>query len=468
MSFAAWFEGLPEPRRAELARRFSQAVVADGLVVYKADEDRFLPIPCILTPEAIAPARLAGLARDADLVLRGTIKLCRHLLEQGGGERLMASFTPLEKACLARDPARLARVATARVDYFLGPGDRPQALELNATIPAMQGYSDIIARRWIEAVGAERGLSPEAVARLVARAVRNTADLLEGLRAHYRLLGGQAEAPSILIVSRRGDAQVGELGWYVRAFSAAGHRAEHAFVDEVGLDGEGRLEARGRRWDLLYRHIFARRVEPGSALGRLLLDPGPNVVLNPVVSPLEVKGMLGLLHEALVDAELAARFGLDADELDAVARVVPWTRVLARGAASLPDGSRTDDLAAWATAHGSGLVLKRSWDYGGKSVHLGPETPDWRARVEAAVADDDLWVVQEYVPPRPTRHLLVEPQGPTWRELYVDISAYASHGAGVHPGGGVCRASGSKIVNILGGGGLTPLLPSDVLDELFA
>ena len=30
-----------------------------------------------------------------------------------------------------------------------------------------------------------------------------------------------------------------------------------------------------------------------------------------------------------------------------------------------------DDLVAWITAHGERLVMKRSWDYGGKSVHIG-------------------------------------------------------------------------------------------------
>jgi hypothetical protein len=468
MTFASWFEGLPPERRARLTRSFSEAVLADGLRVYKADLDTWIPIPCVLTPEAIEPAALASLARDAHVLLSATIKLCRHLLRHGGGERLMSSFTPLEKECLARDPDRLARVAIARVDSFIDARGAAKALELNATIPAMMGYSDIIVRRWVEAVAEERGLAAGVTAGLVRRAARNSDELLASLLAHYRLLGGREEHPSILIVARRGDSQLGELGWYERAFAAAGHRAALVFVDEVDLDGQGRMGARGARYDLLYRHIFARRVEPSSAMAKLLLDPGPNVVLNPVVSPLEVKGMLALLHEILGDGARAAALGLTDEELATIARAVPWTRVLARGPATLPDGSQAADLAAWAAAHGPVLVLKRSWDYGGKSVHLGPDTPDWRARVEAAADDPDPWVVQELVPPQPVRHLLVEDGVPTWREMFVDVSAYANHGVDARPTGGVCRASGSKIVNILGGGGLTPLVTTDVLRDLFA
>jgi hypothetical protein len=80
-------------------------------------------------------------------------------------------------------------------------------------------------------------------------------------------------------------------------------------------------------------------------------------------------------------------------------------------------------------------------------------------------------VVQELIKPVPHRHLLVERDAAgraaaAWRELYVDVSAYANLGDAPRPRGGVCRASSSRIVNILGGGGLTPVLTDPVLDAL--
>jgi hypothetical protein len=274
----------------------------------------------------------------------------------------------------------------------------------------------------------------------------------------------------------------------VRAWRAAGHRVRHAVVDEVRLGADGRCTAGGESFDLVYRHIFARRVDLASDFGRALVDPPPGcIVVNPVVSPLEVKGMLAFLHGALDDAALARALALGDAERDAVARLVPWTRLLVPGPATLPDGSTAPDLPAWVAAHPERLVLKKSWDYGGKSVVLGPEADDakvrarmaetfagaadWPRFVAAAAAQDDLFVVQEFVAPTPRRHLLVEraPGGghtAAWRDLFVDVSAYCNLGDAPRPRGGACRASGSRIVNILGGGGLTPLVPTDVAEDL--
>ena len=141
-------------------------------------------------------------------------------------------------------------------------------------------------------------------------------------------------------------------------------------------------------------------------------------MFNPISSHLEVKGMLGLLSAAAADDADAARIGLDVDERMAVARAVPWTRLLQHGPTTGPDGEAIDELAAWVRAHGRALVLKRSWDYGGKGVYLGNELADgaasearlrtllgrapadvvgWDALVDFALADRDAWVVQELV-----------------------------------------------------------------------
>jgi hypothetical protein len=59
----------------------------------------------------------------------------------------------------------------------------------------------------------------------------------------------------------------------------------------------------------------------------------------------------------------------------------------------------------------------------------------------------------------------VTPDGLSAGELYRDISTYGGLGP-VHPTGSVVRAAASPIVNILGGGGLAPVIPADVWDRL--
>jgi hypothetical protein len=453
-----------------LAGRYAALLEQRGLTVYRAAEDRFVPIAPTLTPEIIDDAELAALAADAELLLSAAAKACRWTLTDPAGRAaaaaLYAGFTPLEHELVGRDPERLFTVATARVDYFRGADGVARALELNATIPAMQGYSDLVLHTWLELCGRRD---------LIARAGSNTAELLAALVAHYRRAGGHAERPAIAIVSRRGDAQLGELRHYERAFADAGHLTRHVFVDELVRAADGAASACGQRFDLLYRHIFVRRLEPGSVLADLLADPGPTVVLNPCLSPLEVKGVLGLLHQDLAHPALP----LDDDERGAIARRVPWTRVLARGPAVTLDGP-VADLCAWAAANPERLVLKRSWDYGGKGVFIGPDAAaqagrmaeiypgcrGWPELVERAAADPNVWVAQELVAPVPARHLLVTGGGPEWHEVFVDINAYACLGVDVRPRGGVCRASSSKIVNIAGGGGVAPLVTRSVLAAL--
>jgi hypothetical protein len=79
------------------------------------------------------------------------------------------------------------------------------------------------------------------------------------------------------------------------------------------------------------------------------------------------------------------------------------------------------------------------------------------------------FVVQEVVETRPETHLLCSGAEPTPTELFVDFSAYASVGLPEQPAwGGVCRGSPSHIVNIVGGGGVLPLITTGVARSLLA
>jgi hypothetical protein len=478
--FAPWFESLSVDRQHALAARYADDLAGAGLTVYHAAENRMAPIAPSLSPEVVDDDFLDGLVADARVLLTAATETAIWSLTEGKahGDRLYHGFTPLEWECLRRDPQRLRRLATARVDSFRDEHGRARALEVNATIPAMQGYSDLIAHRWIRLIGEARGLSRPAVEELVARNGSNTADLAASIRAHYAAAGGAKASPSVLIVSRRGDSQLGELLYYERTFPSLGLPARHAWVDEVEVDAEGHARHEGERFDVVYRHIFARKVDPALPFARLLVDPGPTVLLNPVVSPIEVKGLLAFLS----DPGHPARARFDERTQAVLDRILPWTRLLTPGPGTLDGGERVEDLVAWVAAHPAEVVVKRSWDYGGKGVFLGPDvgeeatraklaewygTPEWPAFVARAAAEPGGWIVQGLVPPKPVQHLIVEAGVPTWRELFVDLNAYANLGVAAVPTGGVCRASGSRIVNILGGGGLAPFVRRSVIEKLF-
>jgi hypothetical protein len=431
---------------AEVGRAAARAAWDDGLSVLKPD-GAVVPIPLVAEPEAFPREALAALAAEARAILSGAVKLARALLARGDArdrEALLGPFEGLAAEAMAHLFADAPCPAlVARVDFLRDAAGAPRALELNATIPAMPAYADLAAHHWLRAAARARGLAPRQAEDLVARCGSNMEKLREALVAHYRERGGTRARPSIAIVARPGDAQIGELRRLARHFRQMGHEAANLTP----------AECEPERWDVLYRHVWAHRTPPDAPFARALRDPARFVLANPVNGLLEAKALFARLSEASEDPGLAGAAGLDAAERAAAGRL-PWTRRL--------DAA----LAPRVAAERERFVLKRSWDYGGKSVHLGAETApaEWERVVAAAAADAVAggFVAQERVvtPRRPATR--VAPEGTGSGDLYRDVSTYCGLGA-VAPDGSVVRAAAHPVVNILGGGGLAPVVPADVV-----
>jgi len=425
-----------------------------GMTVRKPD-GTVVPIPLLAEPEVFSRAELDAAAREAELILSGSVKLARALLASGDARdraALVEPFSGLEAEAMARlfDEAPLP-VMVARVDFLIPEdGGAPRALELNATIPAMPAYADLAAHSWLREAAAARGMTPRQAGELVAACGSHMERLRQALVAAYQDRGGTRSRPSIAIVSRPGDAQIGELRRLEAHFRDQGHEVANLLPAECLPED----------WDLLYRHVWAHRVAPGDPFARALLAPGKYPLHNPVNGLLEAKALFARLSECAEDAALAGRAGLDAAERAAAARL-PWTRRLDAAAAARIKADR------------AGYVIKRSWDYGGKSVHLGAELDQaaWEKVVDESAADGKGggFIAQEriFAVKKPATRIAGPTAGvdETHGILYRDISTYCGLGR-VRPGGSVVRAASSPIVNILGGGGLAPVVPADVLERL--
>lgn len=434
----------------EVGRAAARLAWEGGMTVLKPD-GAVVPIPLLAEPEVFSRAELEAAAREAELILSAAVKLARALL-QGGDERdraaLVEPFSGLEAEAMARlfEEAPLP-VMVARVDYLIPEGGGPpRALELNATIPAMPAYADLAAHSWLRAAARARGRTEREAGALVAACGSHMERLREALEAAYRARGGGKARPSIAIVARPGDSQIGELRRLTAHFRARGHRVENLLpTDCVPED-----------WDLLYRHVWAHRVPPDAPFARALRAPGRYPVYNPVNGLLEAKALFARLSECAEDGALALRAGLDEAERGAAARL-PWTRRL--------DAA----LAPRIKAERRRFVLKRSWDYGGKSVHLGAELDQaaWERVVDEALADrrGGGFVAQERIFAIRKPATRIAGDEITRGDLYRDLSTYCGLGPS-RPGGSVVRAAASPIVNILGGGGLAPVITEDVMDQL--
>ena len=91
----------------------------------------------------------------------------------------------------------------------------------------------------------------------------------------------------------------------------------------------------------------------------------------------------------------------------------------------------------------------------------------WARAVEEALADarGGGFVAQERIFAVRSPATRIAPEGASRGVLYRDLSTYCGLGPS-RPDGSVVRAAASPIVNILGGGGLAPVVPEDVVEAL--
>ena len=456
-----------------------------GLAV-TAKDGSTKPIPITATPIVCDEKEIQRRVQLTTRLSSAGFKMAKAILQGESRPLLFDAMSPIEKAVLERTADGVERLATTRVDYFVLAG-KPRALELNTTIPAMQGYSDIAASSFIEAVGREAGMKDHHIAGLMAKNGSNALALYRALLQGYAAEWKDASPQRIAILCRPNDAQITELRYLADRFNEWG--TETAVVHPDQLSGDGAVKAGGKAYDLVYRHLFVRRLEeaPSPYVQELVSEIGGKraVVLNPPSAQVEVKTTFALLSMALENRALREDARLSDHELQAIKETVPWTRPFRHAPGIDEDQSRIQQLIEQVAAEPKKYVLKRAWDYGGKAVFLGKAvgTALYDERVKAAYGTSLPWaelckraaedpvgggfVVQEVVDTQPEPHTLCTETGIDQTSLYVDFSAYGSVGLDPLPKwGGVCRGSISAIVNIMGGGGVIPLITRDVAQSL--
>ncbi len=415
---------MPEGARDALAAKAQRCASLRGLMRGAT------PIPLVLSPCSLPREELRQLGSEARLLVSALVKVARELIERRPAKArlLFHHLAPLELEALKTRWREAEELLLARVDWFVDQRGRAYALEVNATIPAMPVYSDAAVRGWLEAV--RPNASDEGNP-------RNAPWLIDAL---LRVSRHRAQPVQVQILHRDGDPQRTELDALVALLKERGIAARTCTPLDVALDGDPHR--------VLYRHLFARNVDAASALGRAFLDPQRHGMWNRVDGWLETKGLF-----AELSLEQDAKFLTEAERA-AVKVLVPWTRLI-------------DDIEDRELGDGDAFVLKKSHDYGGKSVVIGRETG--RAAFARALAtarrdEPGSWVAQRLIDAPAIPRWLVQQDRALRLPLHLDISTYASLVDGVPDGGSVCRAAPGLVVNIVGGGGVAPLFADDVLD----
>jgi hypothetical protein len=438
-------------------RRLKEELLRRRVAVYRVADSAWIPIPVALTATVVTASDWKDLERDARMILGAFPKIQRWLCDsrrQPLLERLYEGLTGLEMVVSKHEPEVFWGHATIRMDLFWHQ-DAIKVIEVNCTIPAMQAYSDNVFGAWTNAGGEAESES------------NNVGELLNSLLSLYRGDGGMLSRPRIAILHRQGDSQLGELLWLKREWSRMGFETLLATPETLSRAGDLWLVG-GIPCDLVYRHIFAWRLEK-SAVANALMDNRRFHIYNPASAHYESKGFLALLSHLASTDDMARDADLTEDEIRAIRHRVPWSRLLGRLDNAVPFQSVESRLA--------GLVLKRSVGYGGHQVFMGDawDSDETQARLRhmtslvghisfatfaawAETRDTSLWIAQERMSGARRKTQVLTANGiETWNAWY-DASLFLNTKGSPICHGGVSRVATTPVVNIGTGGGLAPFV----------
>lgn len=255
------------------------------------------------------------------------------------------------------------------------------------------------------------------------------------------------------------DEQV-DVARYLR--ERHGLRVTHADPTELRLRG-------GRVWhgddpvDLAYRDYAVADLLELADDG---VDVEPMKVLlreNRMVSSIAAELDQKSCWEVFTDPLLSHRY-FGPTEQAMFNRHVPWTRVVADRATTLPEG-RAGSLLEYARTAQEHLVLKPDRGYGGEGIMLGPAVAatDWESALAAALADEQRWVVQQLVAIPLREFPVLAPDGRVAMEPFYTVMGFAASDDGLAI---LARASQKQVVNVAQHGGLCAVLVCNSRPEI--
>jgi hypothetical protein len=228
----------------------------------------------------------------------------------------------------------------------------------------------------------------------------------------------------------------------------------HADPSELRLRGD-EVYFEDHRVDLVYRDYSVLDLLEVAAEG---VDVEPMRRLfreNRVVSSIGAELDQKSCWEVFTDPVLAERH-FTPDERWCFQHHILWTRVVGQRRTALPSGE-TGDLLEYARREREGLVLKPSRGYGGEGVLLGHTIPqsEWERALDAALADEELWVIQRLAQIPVLEVPMLGPDGMLRPEAFYQVMGFASSPSSLAV---LARASQRQVVNVAQGGGMCAVM----------
>lgn len=399
------------------------------------------PLCSVLRPRFLTPEQYALLRKRIAVLLSAFDKLYRAAMAEPA-IRAQFRLTDWEEELIRADPGFSEPSPVSRLDaFFVHERGGLKFTEYNAETPAAASYNDVLAAVFLGLPAMREFLRTHEVT-----APHSRHNVLHALVAAYLEWSGRREKPRIAIIDWKDVPTYSEFVITQEYFRELGYECTITDPQSCEYRG-GRLYADGFETDLVYKRVLINELIEWGGLDQPLVRAVRDGAVC-MVNPFRCK----LLHKkaslAALSDEANARL-LTAEERDAVAAHIPWTRVVEERRTTADGGDV--ELVPYIVANQARLVLKPNDEYGGKGIVLGWEVSpaEWEEVVRAALAEP--YVVQERVElPREPFPSLVDGRLEMIDRI-VDTAPFCFHGS--YMDGCLSRLSTASLVNVTAGSG---------------
>jgi hypothetical protein len=403
------------------------------------------PVCSVLRPMFVTERQYEQVRRDATLALSAIERLCRAMMAD---EKLRAEMglTPNEERLISIAPGFGAPDASGRLEASFDPDGEFRFVEYNADPPCGLLYDDALSEIFLEMDVMREFARERPLRRLEIRPC-----VLETLLCCYREWGGR-DQPHIAIVAWNESPVLAEFEICREYFESRGYPTIIADPNELEYRG-GWLRVRDFRINLVYKRVAAGELLCGEGLSHPLIRSARDRAACVVNSFRAQALMKNSLFALLDDPQCESLF--TGDEVEALRRRVPWTRVLREGFTTY--GGRRVDLIDFVAGRREDLILKPNGDHGGRGAALGWQCDDdeWNRAVNDRLGAS--FIVQERVGARQEPFPTLSSGQITFEDRHVDFAPYTWLGDSVE-GAGVKLSAPMSLNGSAGGGSTTPML----------
>jgi glutathionylspermidine synthase len=405
------------------------------------------PMPLLLKPNFLSKRQYHAVSYAVEIISSALTKFIHLYLNDPDVQDIM-KFSDKENYLFSFDPGYTNPLVISRLDAFLQDYSI-RFLEFNCDSPAGTAYSDVMEKGFSKLFGEYPFMKKWEIIYMYRQEL-----LLEALLQCYHEFRANnpsfPERPVIAIVDWVDVSTSSEFLILQDFFEKRGLKTVVGSPVNFSISG-GNAYMGDQEVHLVYKRVITRelldRWEEVQEFIRCIAENRVcccNSFQSYIVGNKKILAMI-------TDPRFQHVF--NRKELAIIKQTIPWTKILSDSKVKYRSG--TVHLRDFILKSKNSLVLKPANLYGGKDVHLGPETDHetWEGIMNEHLHDES-WIVQEYVE-IPSDIYPVIDNGVRLEWKKVNLNPFALLGK---YSGSITRVSDNSVINVSAGGGLVPTM----------